>query len=320
MAPRSWQPPLPSTARRRRPIRPWRTQPRRSRPPGSPRLASRRPASPPPQSPPPRSRPPIEAGRRVPGGAAEAGRAARFQGAGAEAIHPRQRPPGRPRAVGNDAEGAGHAEHADRQRVRTGERGLARRPDRRSDARRHHDPHRCTDFGAGGTHGRVADGCRGWRQHHDRRGRAQRVRPADGRARRRRRPESEVSGVGAGAAEGQPAPQPRRLVEPAAADRPAEIPGGDVRRPRLRPGVSDRGHDQGLHARSDPPLLSADVWRRPIPALRRRPVRRARCRSGDPEGLRRVGQGCRTGPASGQADARPEPSTSWIAPAPRSRR
>ena len=36
-------------------------------------------------------------------------------------------------------------------------------------------------------------------------------------------------------------PQPRRLVEPAAADRPAEIPGGDVRRPRLWPALSDRG-------------------------------------------------------------------------------
>ena len=186
----------------------------------------------PPRSHPPRSRPPREAAPRTfPAEPPKPGVPRDFKVPEPKRFTLDNGLAGRPGPVGHDAESAGHAQHAHRQRVRAGERGLARRPDRRSDARRHHDPHRRADFGAGGAHGRVAHGCRGWRQHHDRRRRPQRVRPADGRARRRRRPEPEVPGVGAGAAEGQPAPQPRRLVEPAAADRAAEIPGGHVRRP-----------------------------------------------------------------------------------------
>ena len=49
------------------------------------------------------------------------------------------------------------AEHAHRQRLREGQRSLAGRSHRRSDARGHHDPHGGADLGGSGADGRLAD-------------------------------------------------------------------------------------------------------------------------------------------------------------------
>ncbi len=109
------------------------------------------------------------------------------------------------------------------------------------------------------------------------------------------------------------------LSQPQSA-RPAEIPRGHVRRPSLRPCLPDRRDGQGLHAGSDPPLLPADLRRRPVAALRRRTVRRGRRRGVDSKSLRRLGEGQRAG-AGGRQAARPRASsTSSIGRARRSPR